>query len=135
MRQSSIPLSANTDDLFDCKQHGESVLKIEHYSEMGERIKAYRKENGLTLEQAAERLDVPLTTIKLLEKGKSLTMENALRICLGYGCTFADIFPDEFIRYTSPFEKTLSSIDGRQREAMRSSFERTGKRRETIERI
>ena len=128
MRQSSIPLSANTDDLFDCKQHGESVLKIEHYSEMGERIKAYRKE-------AAERLDVPLTTIKLLEKGKSLTMENALRICLGYGCTFADIFPDEFIRYTSPFEKTLSSIDGRQREAMRSSFERTGKRRETIERI
>ena len=134
MRQSSIPLPANTDNLLDLQLQRESVLRNEHYSEMGEKIKAYRKESKLTLEKAAERLDVPLTTIKLLEKGKSLTLENVMRICLGYGCTIAEIFPDEFIEYTSPFENTLSCIDGRQRDALRNSFERTGKRCRTIER-
>lgn len=129
MRQTSIPLSANTDDFVNLQLQQESVLRNEHYSEMGKRIKDYRKENKLTLEQAAERLDVPLTTIKLLERGKSLTLENVMRVCLGYRCTLAEIFPDEFIEYTSPFEKTLLCVDGRQREAMRYSFERTGNRR------
>lgn len=133
MRQSSIPLPANTDENFNLQLQSESILRDEHYSEMGKRIKAYRKENNLTLEQAAERLDVPLTTIKLLEKGKSLTLENVMRICLGYGCTFAEIFPDEFIEYTSPFEKTFSSVHGRQREALRNSFERSGNRCRTFE--
>ena len=124
----------NTAVFFDLQQQRESVLTNEDYSEMGQRIKAYRRENKLTLEQAAERLDVPLTTIKLLERGKSLTLENVMRICLGYGCTFAEIFPDEFIEYTSPFEKTLSCVDGRQREALRNSFERTRNKRRNFER-
>lgn len=134
MRQSSIPLLANTDEKYNLQLPSESILRDEHYSEMGKRIKAYRKENKLTLEQAAERLDVPLTTIKLLEKGKSLTLENVMRICLGYGCTLAEVFPDEFIEYTSPYEKTFSCVDERQREALRKSIERTGNKRRTFER-
>ena len=98
------------------------------YTEMGERIKAYRIKNGLTLEKAAERLGVSVTTTKLFERGSSLTLDNVMKICQKYGCTFAEIFPDEFFRYTSPFANMLFSTDEKQREAMRNVLDRTEKR-------
>lgn len=105
MHRSNIPLSANTDDCKCLRQQKESVLKNEHYTEMGKRVKAYRTQSRLTLEQAAERLDVSVSSIKQFEQGNSLTLENLMKICDEYGCTLAEIIPNEFLEYISPLKR------------------------------
>lgn len=134
MLRSSIPLSANIDDNNYLKRQSESILKSEHYTEMGKRVKAYRIQSRLTLEQAAEQLGVSVTTVKLFERGKSLTVENLIRICLVYDCTIAEIIPNEFIEYTSPFANILISSVEKQRESMRTILDRTAKRCKAMER-
>ena len=101
---------------------------------MGKKFKAFRTKSHLTVEQAAERLGVSVSTLKLLQRGKSLTLDNIMRICLGYGCTIAEIFPDEFSEYTSPFENAICFIGEKQRKSMTHELDRVGKRCRSIER-
>ena len=134
MHRSNIPLSANTDDCKCLRRKKESVLKDEHYTEMGKRVKAYRTQSRLTLEQAAERLDISVSSIKQFEQGNSLTLENLFRICLGYDCTIAEIIPLEFLEYISPYENMLINSSAKQREAMKNVMDRTEKWCRTIKR-
>ena len=124
MPRFSISHSTNTDELYSDRQLHESILKNEHYTEMGQQIKAIRNERGLTVEKAAERLGVSTTSIKLFEKGKSLRFDNILRICRGYECTIAEIIPYEFLEYTSPLTTLIPIIGKRQIAAMKAGLDK-----------
>ena len=52
--------------------------------EIGEDLQRWRRLNRLTIEQAAYRADVSVSTLRRLEQGHGATMENFLRVCRAF---------------------------------------------------
>ncbi|OFL16076.1 hypothetical protein HMPREF2785_09580 [Corynebacterium sp. HMSC067D03] len=53
-------------------------------SEIGEALQRWRRLNRLTIEQAAYRADVSVSTLRRLEQGHGATLENFLRVCRAF---------------------------------------------------
>lgn len=52
--------------------------------EIGEDLQRWRRLNRLTIEQAAYRADVSVSTLRRLEQGHGATLENFLRVCRAF---------------------------------------------------
>lgn len=63
---------------------------------VGERIRFYRKERGLSQEELAFRASLHNTYIGQLERGeKNATIESLAKVCAALDITLADLFKDE----------------------------------------
>lgn len=63
---------------------------------VGERIRFYRKERGLSQEELAYRASLHNTYIGQLERGeKNATIESLAKVCAAMDITLAELFKDE----------------------------------------
>jgi transcriptional regulator with XRE-family HTH domain len=50
------------------------------------KLRELRKANGVTGEQLAERLEVPVQNLRRIEAGQNVTLKTIARIALALGC-------------------------------------------------
>ena len=86
------------------------TFEIRHYQEMGRNIRALRMIRKLTQEELAEETDLSARTIKRIEAGESITLQNIMTLCLALNCTLIEIMPHEYLRYVSPMLRDIYMV-------------------------
>ncbi|WP_210526210.1 helix-turn-helix domain-containing protein [Rubellimicrobium arenae] len=78
-------------------------------ADLGQRMKLLRQEGGLTLDGAAQRTGLALSTIHKIENGRvSPSYENLVRIARGYGVGMERIFSSEETSGTAKTRMTVT---------------------------
>lgn len=84
---------------------------------IGERIRNFRKERGLSQEELAFRASLHSTYIGQLERGeKNATIESLVKICTALDITLAELFADNTNKpkvLSFELEKIVSLLEGR----------------------
>lgn len=59
---------------------------------IGQKLKCLREESGLSMREAARRIDIDHTYISKIEKGLMPSLEKLKKLCSLYGITIRDLF-------------------------------------------
>jgi len=97
------------------KERGDLIMDL--IKVVGERIRFYRKERGLSQEELAYRASLHNTYIGQLERGeKNATIESLAKVCVALDVTLAEFFKDEVSEQkvlSFELEQVVGQLEGR----------------------
>lgn len=93
---------------------------------VGETIRSYRKERGLSQEELAHRASLHNTYIGQLERGeKNATIESLAKVCTALDITLAELFGDESRKskvLSFEVEEVVRLLEGRSKKDQRAAL-------------